>query len=68
MTYVNMCTNAFFHNKEKTLRIEHLNFDNMHSEEKEEIIFKMKKQLETHGELPIDNESFFSAIGKTNPV
>jgi hypothetical protein len=63
-----MCTNAFFHNKEKTLRAEHLNLDNMNSKEKEEIIFKMKKQLETMAELPISNDSFFSSISKQNPL
>jgi len=42
-TFINLCTSAFFHNKEKTIRKEHLNFDSMNSKEKEEIIFKMKK-------------------------
>ncbi len=41
-TFVNLCTSAFFHNKEKTIREEHLNFDAMNSKEKEEIIYRMK--------------------------
>lgn len=52
-TFINLCTTAFFHNKEKTIRNEHLNLDSMNSTEKEEVIFKMKKQLETMSELPI---------------
>ena len=42
-TFINLCTTAFFHNKEKTLRAEHLNLDSMNSHEKEEVIYKMKK-------------------------
>ena len=42
-TYVNMCTTAFFHNKDKTVRDDKLDFDSMHSEEKEEVMFKLKK-------------------------
>lgn len=52
-TFINLCTTAFFHNKEKTIRLEHLNLDAMNSTEKEEIVYKMKKQLEQMGELPI---------------
>lgn len=61
-TFVNLCTSAFFHNKEKTIRMEHLNLDSMNSKEKEEIVFKMKKQLESMAEMPLHNESFFSSI------
>lgn len=61
-TFVNLCTSAFFHNKEKTIREEHLNFDAMNSNERQEVVFRMKKQLETLGELPITNESFFSSL------
>jgi hypothetical protein len=42
-TFVNLCTSAFFQNKEKTIREEHLNLDSMNSKEKDEVIFKMKK-------------------------
>ena len=67
-TFVNLCTTAFYHNKEKTIREEHLNLDSLASKEREEVLFKMKKQLETLSELPIQNESFFSAVGKANPL
>lgn len=67
-TFVNLCTTAFYHNKEKTIREEHLNLDSLGTKEKEEIVFRMKKQLETLSELPIQNESFFTAIGKANPL
>ena len=67
-TFVNLCTTAFYHNKEKTIREEHLNHDSLGTKEKEEIVFRMKKQLETLSELPIQNESFFTAIGKANPL
>jgi hypothetical protein len=40
----------------------------MNSKEREEVIYKMKKQLEVLSELPIQNESFFSNIGKVNPL
>ena len=65
---MNLCTTAFYHNKEKTIREEHLNLDSLGTKEKEEIVFRMKKQLETLSELPIQNESFFTAIGKANPL
>lgn len=42
-TFINLCTTAFFHNKEKTLRPEHMNLDSMNSEERDAIVFKMKK-------------------------
>ena len=40
----------------------------MESKEKDEVVFRMKKQLEKLSELPIQNESFFSAVGKTSPL
>ena len=42
-TFVNLCASAFFHNKEKTIRPENFNLDAMNSQEKEEIMFRMKK-------------------------
>ena len=67
-TFVNLCTSAFFHNKEKTIRQEHLNLDAMNSKEREEIVFKMKSQLETIGDLPLHNESFFTSLKNANPL
>ena len=40
---MNLCTTAFFHNKEKTIREEHLNLDSLSTIEKEEVIFRMRK-------------------------
>lgn len=67
-TFVNLCTTAFFHNKEKTIREEHLNLDSLSSKEREEVVFRMRSQLERMSELPSENESFFSAVGKANPL
>jgi len=67
-TFINLCTSAFFHNKEKTIREEHLNFDSMNSKEKEDVIFRMKTQLESLSDMPLHNESFFSSIHKANPL
>ena len=50
---MNLCTTAFYHNKEKTIREEHLNLDSLASKEREEVLFRMKKQLESLSELPI---------------
>jgi|LauGreDrversion4_2_1035121.scaffolds.fasta_scaffold196587_1 hypothetical protein len=52
-TFINLCTTAFFHNKEKTIREEHLNLDSLDSKEKEQVIYRMKKQLEAMSVLPI---------------
>lgn len=67
-TFVNLCTSAFFHNKEKTIRAEHLNFDSMNSKEKEEIIYRMKTQLDHLSDVPLHNDSFFSSIKQVNPL
>lgn len=45
-TFVNLCTVAFYHNKEKTIREENLNLDSLVGKEREEVVFKMKMQLE----------------------
>lgn len=66
-TYVNLCTNAFYHNKEKTVRQENLDLDSMNSEERELMIYQMKRELEEMSELPIQNESFFSKVN-LNPT
>lgn len=59
-TFVNLCTNAFFHNKEKTVRQENLDLDSMNTEEKERVVYNMKRELEEMSELPTQNDSFFS--------
>ncbi len=59
-----MCTTAFFHNKDKTIRDDRLDFDSMHSSEKEEVMFKLKKQLEQYSELPIDSDEYVVDVPK----
>lgn len=67
-TFVNLCTSAFFHNKEKSIRQEMLNLDSMNSKEKEEVVFRMRNQLESLSELPLHNDSFFSNLKQANPL
>ena len=57
---MNLCTNAFFHNKEKTVRAENLNLDSMNAEEREVLNYKMRRELEEMSELATQNESLFS--------
>lgn len=41
-----MATKAFFERQDKTVREENLNFDNMTSQEREEIMFRMTRELD----------------------
>lgn len=66
-TFVNLCTNAFFHNKEKTVRNENLNLDSMNTEEKELVMYNMKRELEELSELPNHKASMFTSI-KISPT
>lgn len=59
-TFINLCTNAFFHNKEKTVREENLNLDSMNTKEKELVMYNMKRELEELSELPNHKSSLFS--------
>jgi len=63
-----MKTKAHFDNQDKTVRIENLNIDAMNSKEREEIIFKMKKELETVGSLADTKEEFFVSLTNPNPT
>ncbi len=63
-----MCTNAFIQNKDKTVRAENLNLDTMNSSEKEEVMYKMKMELERMSELPDDNDSFFTSVKNASPL
>jgi hypothetical protein len=67
-TYINMCTNAFIQNKDKTVREENLNLDAMNGKEREEAIFKMKLELERLSGLPDDDDSFFTTIKGGSPL
>jgi hypothetical protein len=42
--------------------------DSLGGKEREEVVFRMRKQLESMTELPIQNESFFSAVGKKSAI
>jgi hypothetical protein len=61
-TFLNMYAHDDLIKMEKTVRQENLNFDVMSSKEREEILYKMKRNLEEMSELPIENESFFTII------
>ena len=61
-TFVNLCTSAFFHNKEKTVRPENLNLDSMNTEEKELVMYNMRRELEQMSELPNQNKNFFTKV------
>ena len=45
-TFVNMATKAFFERKEKSLKDENLNLDSMSSKEREEVMYRMNRELE----------------------
>lgn len=67
-TFINMCTTAYIQNKDKTVREENLNLDGMNSQERDEVMFKMRRELEKFSELPDDNDSFFSSIKNASPL
>jgi len=39
--------------------VENLDLDSLASKEKEEVVFRMRRQLESLGQTPLSNESFF---------
>ena len=61
-TFVNMATKAFFERQDKTVREENLNLDSMSSREREEVVYRMKRELEELSLTPDANESFFSQM------
>lgn len=54
-TFVNMSTKALFDRKDKVVREDKLNYDLMNSKEKEEVMFKIKSELEKYSALPLDS-------------
>lgn len=42
-TYVNLCTHAFFTNKEKSIRTDKLEFDSKSGQERDEVMFNLQK-------------------------
>ena len=57
-----MATKAFFECKDKTVREENLNLDSISSQEREEIMFRMSRELEEISVTPDAKESFFSQM------
>lgn len=57
-----MATKAFFERKDKTVRQENLNLDSMSSREREEVVYRMKRELEDLSLTPDAKESFFSQM------
>lgn len=64
-TFVNLCTTAYFHNKEKRIRPENFNLDQANGKEKEDIMYKMKLELDKLSEMPLHNEKFYTRV---NPL
>ena len=50
-----MSTKALFDRKDKVVREDKLNYDLMNSKEKEEVMFKIKSELEKYSALPLDS-------------
>lgn len=61
-TFINMTTTAMIQNKDKTVRADMLDVDNMNSKEREEAMVKMKIKLEKMAQTPDENDSFFVSI------
>ena len=55
-----MTTKAFFERKDKTLLEENFNYDQMTSKERQEVMFRMNKQIEEISLTPDADDSFFS--------
>ena len=67
-TYINLTTKAHFENKDKTVRIENLNLDTMQSKEREEVVFRMKRELEQVGTLADSKDEYFIDLTNPNPI
>ena len=63
-----MSTKALFDRKDKVVSVDKLNYDLMNSKEKEEIMYKMKQELEKYSELPLDSNKYFSSIKQGSPL
>ena len=63
-----MATRAFFERKDKTVREENLNFDNMSSQERDEVMYKMNRELEDLSMTPDGKQSFFSDLTRDNQL
>jgi len=67
-TYINMKSKAHFDNADKTVRVENLNIDALNGKEREEMIFKMKKDLEEVGSLADTKDEYFVSLTNPNPM
>ena len=63
-----MATKAFFERQDKTVLVENLNFDNMTSREREEVMYRMNRQLEEISKTPDGDDSFFSQLTNDNQL
>ena len=63
-----MKSKAHFDNQDKTVREENLNIDAMNSKERDEMRFKMKKELEEVGSLAETKDEYFVSLSNPNPV
>ena len=50
------------------MRIENLNLDTMQSKEREEVVFRMKRELEQVGTLADSKDEYFIDLTNPNPV
>jgi len=67
-TFINMSTKALFDRKQQVVREEKINYDLMNSKEKEEVMFRMKRELEKFSELPLDSTQFFVPLKQGSPL
>ena len=63
-----MATKAFFERQDKTVLVENLNFDNMTSREREEVMYRMNRQLEEISKTPDGDDSFFTQLTSDNQL
>ena len=63
-----MATKAFFERKDKTVRQENLNFDSMTSQEREEVMYRMNRELEQLSKTPDGKSSFFADLTQDNQL
>ena len=63
-----MATRDFFEKKDKTMLEDNLNFDSMTSREREEVMYRMNRQLEEISRTPDADESFFSQLSQDSQL
>jgi hypothetical protein len=63
-----MSTKALFDRKQQVVRADKINYDLMNSKEKEEVMFKMKRELDKYSELPLDSTQFFVPLKQGSPL